>query len=348
MHASGLIHCDVKLDNMLITAEGTIKVSDLGCALQATEDGPNGLAYWQWWNVQRVGACVGGTLGYMPPEQLLSVADGGRFGVHVCQASDVWSFGVSLLQLVYAELGLSGFYRALEESRRELMKGLAYPLLAADSDSAHTETAHCSPLASLGAHLTAATSEGNFSGSGASTLTAGPLGSVVPMSESLASISRSASGGALRSAAPAMEAEIVGGLSPGGPLGSVVPMSESLASISRSGGALRSAAPAMPVEAEMDGFSPGGPLCSHGVVPMSESLASISRSGGALQSVVAKSAPKPETLTLPLHVLTWADRVQSFGAVLQRYFRGYEPKRRSEPDAFIDEKVRHNRALKTC
>ncbi|WP_165248954.1 serine/threonine-protein kinase [Adlercreutzia sp. ZJ141] len=55
-HANGVLHLDIKPDNVLIDVKGQVKVTDFGLATLADETG--------------VGYAGGGTIGYMPPEQI--------------------------------------------------------------------------------------------------------------------------------------------------------------------------------------------------------------------------------------------------------------------------------------
>lgn len=70
-HDNGVLHLDLKPDNVLVTRDGLVKVGDFGVASLTNAAG------------QAISA--GGTLGYMPPEQL--------HGERVDVRSDLWALG---------------------------------------------------------------------------------------------------------------------------------------------------------------------------------------------------------------------------------------------------------------
>jgi beta-lactam-binding protein with PASTA domain len=86
-HATGLIHRDVKPENVLIARDGRVKVADFGIAVFADGDrtAPGG---------------VSGTLRYLSPEQAR--------GDEATHASDIWSAGAVLAELVTGYPPLQG------------------------------------------------------------------------------------------------------------------------------------------------------------------------------------------------------------------------------------------------
>ncbi len=85
-HARGIIHRDIKPDNLMVTQEGVIKVSDLGLAKALDE------------NYSATSTGVGmGTPYYMAPEQA-------RNAKHVDHRADMHALGCTLYRLVCGEL----------------------------------------------------------------------------------------------------------------------------------------------------------------------------------------------------------------------------------------------------
>ncbi len=89
-HRRGILHRDVKPENVMITADGRVKVMDFGLARR-----PGGT------RVTREGAVLG-TAAYMSPEQAR--------GETVDARTDLWSFGVLLYELSTGKLPFASEY----------------------------------------------------------------------------------------------------------------------------------------------------------------------------------------------------------------------------------------------
>ncbi|XVF40702.1 hypothetical protein PTKIN_Ptkin01aG0136100 [Pterospermum kingtungense] len=74
LHSSGIVHCDIKGRNILVTADG-VKIADLGCARRADD-----------------ALSVAGTPVYMAPE----VARGEQQGF----PADIWALGCTVIEMV--------------------------------------------------------------------------------------------------------------------------------------------------------------------------------------------------------------------------------------------------------
>jgi len=83
-HQEGIVHRDVKPDNVLISADGAVKLADLGLAKQKQNAGGESLTV--------LASGVMGTPQYMPPEQWKSS--------DVKPAADVWALGATLWYLL--------------------------------------------------------------------------------------------------------------------------------------------------------------------------------------------------------------------------------------------------------
>src|SRR5258706_13423569 len=98
-HHQGVVHRDVKPENLLLDAKGNLWVTDFGLAQFYEEDS----------NLTRTGDLLG-TLRYMSPEQA-----SGRAAV-LDQRTDVYSLGLTLYELLTLERAIPG------ESREQLLR----------------------------------------------------------------------------------------------------------------------------------------------------------------------------------------------------------------------------------
>ena len=93
-HAAGLVHRDLKLDNIMITRAGQVKILDFGLARQRYQSPDSTTA-----NLTDEGAVLG-TAGYMSPEQVR--------GEPADHRADLFTFGVVLYEMLCGKRAFAG------------------------------------------------------------------------------------------------------------------------------------------------------------------------------------------------------------------------------------------------
>ena len=99
-HEKGIVHRDIKPDNIFITDDGRVKILDFGLAKLTAIDGAQSQTEVPTRKVNTDPGTVMGTMGYMSPEQLK--------GQHIDHRSDIFSFGAILYEMLSGKRAFRG------------------------------------------------------------------------------------------------------------------------------------------------------------------------------------------------------------------------------------------------
>lgn len=98
IHQTGIVHCDIKPENIMLRCDGRIAILDFGIA-KMNEARPRS-RHILGSEIERETPLVGGTLKYMSPEQVQ--------GLDVDRRTDIWSLGVVFYEMLMRHVPFGG------------------------------------------------------------------------------------------------------------------------------------------------------------------------------------------------------------------------------------------------
>jgi len=122
-HAQGIVHRDIKPDNVIVRKDGIVKILDFGIA-KLSEDFDHGRGFLSATLSTSHPGAVLGTVRYMSPEQARGQAIDGR--------SDLFSFGVVMYEMVTGHAAFPG--ETASDVIAEILKGEPEPLCTASPE----------------------------------------------------------------------------------------------------------------------------------------------------------------------------------------------------------------------
>jgi serine/threonine protein kinase len=128
-HSAGLVHRDVKPENVMVCRDGSVRVLDFGIARRTEVDAPSIRAFdpqaWREASLHTTEGRVRGTPRYMAPEQILGAEIDGR--------SDQYAWAVTAYELLSGAhpAGPSGLLIGVPKLLNEVVPGVPSPVAAA-------------------------------------------------------------------------------------------------------------------------------------------------------------------------------------------------------------------------